>query len=97
MSYLMSGKDYNMKHLKRFNESFFVTKSEVDELLDKISSSGITSLSDIEKNRLSLFSEEDKEIIEVIEKMADITNKFSELNKEMSRLTNEGKTKKHDL
>lgn len=74
-------------------ESVFVSKDEVDELLDKISYSGINSLSDIEKNRLTLFSEKDKEIIKIIEEMGDITNEFRELNKKMNKLSIEGKNK----
>lgn len=83
------------KHIYTFkeyiNESIFVTKEEVDELLDKISSSGINSLSDIEKNRLTIFSENDKEIIETIEKMGDITNDFKTLNDKMNKLSKEGR------
>ena len=79
-------------------ESIFVSKDDVDELLDKISSSGINSLSDIEKNRLTLFSENDKEIIKIIEEMGDITNEFRELNKKMNKLSSEGKNKEaHSL
>ena len=73
-------------------ESVFVSKEDVDNLLDKISSSGITSLSDIDNNRLTLFSEGDKEIIDTIEKMADITNQFRELNAEMRRCQDSGES-----
>ena len=89
-----------MKHLKSYKvfESEFVDKYEVDELLDKISQSGIESLSDIDRNRLTLFSEGDKEIIETIEKMGDITNKFRELNQTLNRLSSEGKSDEaHEL
>lgn len=91
------------KHIDSFinfsiKESVFVSEEEVDELLDKISSSGINSLSDIEKNRLTLFSEKDKEIIKIIEEMGDITNEFRELNKKMNKLSSEGKNKEaHSL
>lgn len=79
-------------------ESVFVSKDEVNELLDKISYSGINSLSDIEKNRLSLFYEKDKEIITTIEEMGDITNEFRELNKKMNKLSSQGKNKEaHSL
>ena len=71
-------------------ESIFVSKEDVDNLLDKISSSGITSLSYIDKNRLTLFSEGDKEIIDTIEKMADITNQFRELNQKMKDIQSKG-------
>lgn len=92
-----------IKHIYTFKkflikESVFVSKDEVDELLDKISSSGINSLSDIEKNTLTLFSEKDKEIIKIIEEMGDITNEFRELNKKMNKLSSEGKNKEaHSL
>lgn len=72
-------------------ESKFVSKEEVDHLLDKISNSGITSLNDIEKNRLKIFSEDDKEIINIIDNMADITAKFKKLNHEMKKISDEGK------
>jgi len=87
-----------IKHWESFNdrdislkESVFVTKEEIDALLDKISLSGIRSLSDIEKNRLLLFSTEDKEIIRTIEAMGDITNEFKALNQRMKKLSSEGK------
>src|ERR1035437_7141953 len=83
-----------MKHLTTYKlfESTFVSKEEVDILLDKISQSGITSLSDIEKNRLTLFSEQDREIIDTIEKMGDLTRKFKEVNAEMRRCQDSGES-----
>ena len=83
-----------MKHLTAYKlfESTFVSKEEVDILLDKISQSGITSLSDIEKNRLTLFSEQDREIIDTIEKMGDLTRKFKEVNAEMRRCQDSGES-----
>lgn len=82
----------NLKTFKNFKESVFVTKDEVDELLDKINSSGITSLSDVEKNRLNLFSEDDKEIIKIIEEMGDLTAEFMEVNNKIKELMSEYKT-----
>lgn len=82
----------NLKTFKNFKESVFVTKDEVDELLDKITSSGITSLSDVEKNRLNLFSEDDKEIIKIIEEMGDLTAEFMEVNNKIKELMSEYKT-----
>jgi hypothetical protein len=79
------------------NESNFVNQSEVDNLLDRIATSGIISLSDIEKNRLDLFSTEDKEIIDTIEKMGDITIKLKDLNRKMDMINREeGKDKDLD-
>jgi hypothetical protein len=71
--------------------SEFFDQSDIDELLDKISLSGITSLTDIEKNKLTLFSEDDREIIQTIEMMGDITAQFKSLRKEIERLHGEGK------
>ena len=81
-----------MKHLKTYKvfESEFFDNDYIDTLLDKISDSGIESLSDIEKNQLKLFSEDDIEIIETIEKMADITRQFKEINRKMKDIQSEG-------
>ena len=81
-----------MKHLKTYKlfESEFFDNDYIDTLLDKISDSGIESLSDIEKNQLKLFSEDDIEIIETIEKMADITRQFKEINQKMKDIQSEG-------
>jgi hypothetical protein len=81
-----------MKHLKTYKvfESEFFDSDYIDTLLDKISDSGMESLSDIEKNQLNLFSEDDKEIIETIEKMGDITREFKDLNKKMREISDSG-------
>lgn len=72
-------------------ESKFVSKDDLNDLLDKISSSGITSLSDIDKKRLTLFTEGDKEIIQIIDEMGDVTLQFKELNKKLKELSDQGK------
>lgn len=77
-----------MKHLKEASE--FFNQQYIDNLLDKINQSGITSLSDIERNQLTLFSEDDKEIISTIEKMGDITYQFKILNKKMNQMSSSG-------
>ena len=82
----------NLKTYKLFEASEFFTREYIDKLLDKISLSGIKSLSDIEKNRLKIFSENDKEIIETIEKMGNITLKFKEINNEMRRCQDSGES-----
>ena len=86
-----------MKHLKTYKlfESEFFDNDYIDSLLDKISDSGIESLSDIEKNQLNLFSEDDKEIIETIEKMGDITRNFKELNQKMREIQSNGGDSKY--
>lgn len=83
-----------MNHIKDFDslfESYMVPIGEVDELLDKISSSGITSLSDIEKNRLDLFSKNDEQVISIIERMADIMDAFKNVNDEIKKLIDSNK------
>lgn len=79
-----------LKSYKIFEKSEFVDKDDVNELLDKIGASGIQSLSDIDRNRLTLFSEGDKEIIDTIEQMGDITNQFKVLNQKMRDLSAAG-------
>lgn len=76
-------------------ESKFVDQDELDELLDKISEFGIESISDLENKRLNIFSENDKSIIELIDKMGDITYDFKILNKKMKELSSEGKDAKY--
>ena len=82
-----------MKHLKPYKlfESILVHPDELDKLLDKIKETGITSLSEIEQKRLKLFSEEDKEVIDVINRMADVTIKFKELNNTLDELAKSDK------
>lgn len=86
-----------MRYLKSYKlfESEFFDNDYIDSLLDKISDSGIDSLSDIEKNQLNLFSEDDKEIIETIEKMGDITREFKELNQKMKDIRDNGSDPKY--
>lgn len=81
-----------MKHLISYKlfESKFVDKDDVNELLDKISSSGISSLNDIDKKRLTLFSEGDKEIIKIIDEMGDVTMQFKYLNRRLKELSDNG-------
>lgn len=82
-----------MRYLTTYKlfESVFVSEKDIDELLDKINKSGITSLNDIDKKRITLFSEGDKEIIRIIDEMGDITYQFKQLNKELDRLMCSGK------
>ncbi len=82
-----------MKYLQSYKvfESKFVSKDDLNDLLDKISSSGITSLSDIDKKRLTLFTEGDKEIIQIIDEMGDVTLQFKELNRKLKELSDQGK------
>lgn len=83
-----------MEHLTTYklfeSKSVFVSEKEIDELLDKINKSGITSLDDIDRKRINLFSDGDKEIIETIIKMGDITNQFRTLNNKIRELSDSG-------
>lgn len=47
-------------------------------------------MSDIDKNRLSLFSEGDKEIIKIIDEMGDVTMQFKYLNRRLKELSDNG-------
>ena len=85
-----------MKYLKLYKlfikESSFVPSEEVNNLLDKIVDNGIDSITDIEKNRLDLFSSEDKEIIDIIDKMGDLTIEFKKINNEIRRCQDSGES-----
>ena len=75
-----------------FEKSKFVETDEFNELLDKINDTGITSLTDIEKKRLDLFSMDDEPILDIIDRMADLTSEFKMVNKKIKQLSDEGKT-----
>ena len=74
-----------------FEKSKFVEIDEFNELLDKINDGGITSLTDIEKKRLDLFSMDDEPILDLIERMGDLTTQFKEINIRLKDLNAQGK------
>jgi hypothetical protein len=75
-----------------FEKSKFVDTDEFNDLLDKINDGGITSLTDIEKKRLDLFSMDDEPILDLIDRMGDLTAEFKIINKKMKDLSDEGKS-----
>lgn len=86
----------NIQSFSQFNQIFeksnFVDTDEFNTLLDKINDTGINSLTDIEKKRLDLFSMDDEPILDVIDRMADLTSEFKMVNKKIKQLSDEGKT-----
>jgi len=86
----------SIKSFTQFNQVFesskFIDQEEFDSLLDKIGDEGMQSLSEIEKKRLNLFSQDDKPIYDLIDQMADITLKFKDINKRIDDLTDAGKS-----
>lgn len=85
----------NIQNFSQFNQIFekskFIEIDEFNELLDKINDGGITSLTDIEKKRLDLFSMDDEPILDIIDRMGDITEKFKGVNKKIQELNKEGR------
>jgi len=85
----------NIQNFIQFNQIFekskFVDTDEFNDLLDKINDGGITSLTDIEKKRLDLFSMDDEPILDVIERMGDLTAQFKIINKKLKDLQSQGK------
>ena len=75
-----------------FEKSKFVEVDEFNELLDKINDTGLTSLTDIEKKRLDLFSMDDEPILDLIDRMGDLTAEFKMINKKIKHLSDEGKS-----
>ena len=88
-------KTANIQNFIQFNQIFekskFVDTDEFNTLLDKINDGGITSLTDIEKKRLDLFSMDDEPILDVIDRMAELSIDFDEINKRLSDLSSKGK------
>jgi hypothetical protein len=85
----------NIQNFIQFNQIFekskFVDTDEFNDLLDKINDGGITSLTDIEKKRLDLFSMDDEPILDVIERMGDLTAQFKIINKKLKDLQSQGR------
>jgi hypothetical protein len=85
----------NIQNFIQFNQIFekskFVDTDEFNQLLDKINDGGITSLTDIEKKRLDLFSMDDEPILDVIDRMGDLTAEFKIVNKKLQDLQSQGK------
>ena len=85
----------NIQNFTQFNQIFekskFVETDEFNELLDKINDTGLTSLTDIEKKRLDLFSMDDEPILDTIDRMGDITARFKVVNKKIQELNKEGR------
>jgi hypothetical protein len=85
----------NIQNFTQFNQIFekskFVETDEFNELLDKINDTGLTSLTDIEKKRLDLFSMDDEPILDTIDRMGDITTRFKVVNKKIQELNKEGR------
>lgn len=88
-------KTANIQNFIQFNQIFekskFVDTDEFNTLLDKINDGGITSLTDIEKKRLDLFSMDDEPLLDLIERMGDLTTQFKEINIKLKDLNNQGK------
>ena len=86
----------NIQNFAQFNQIFekskFVDDDEFDELLDKINDTGITSLTDIEKKRLDLFSMDDEPILGLIDRMAEISVEMRRIKKIIEDLKDQGKS-----
>jgi len=84
----------NIQNFIQFNQIFekskFVDTDEFNQLLDKINDGGITSLTDIEKKRLDLFSMDDEPILDVIDRLGDVSAQFKIINKRIKDLTSQG-------
>jgi hypothetical protein len=84
----------NIQNFIQFNQIFekskFVDTDEFNQLLDKINDGGITSLTDIEKKRLDLFSMDDEPILDVIDSLGDVSAQFKIINKRIKDLTSQG-------
>jgi hypothetical protein len=79
-----------------FEKSKFVEVDEFNELLDKINDTGLTSLTDIEKKRLDLFSMDDEPILDLIDRMAEISVAMRSLTKIIKDLSDKGESDKLD-
>ena len=90
----------NIQNFSQFNQIFekskFVDDDEFDELLDKINDTGITSLTDIERKRLDLFSMDDEPILGLIDRMAEISVDMRRIKKIITSLSDKGESDELD-
>ena len=80
------------KRIKTFEnfineDSYFHNTDQIDEILDKISSSGYKSLSNSDRAILFNYSKDDEDIHKVLVEANKLIAQFKELNKKMSVLT----------
>lgn len=71
---------------KKFEGSMFHTQKQIDDILDKINTSGLASLTQSELAILTNFSKDDEEIHEILVKANNLTKNFKKLNKELEIL-----------
>lgn len=77
-----------MKHIKKF-ESYFVSDEDSNEILDKISKSGIESISLKDRNILKQYSENDIDIKEIIKSLVESIVELEKVNIEIRSFNNE--------
>lgn len=76
-----------MKHIKKF-ESYFVSDEDSNEILDKISKSGIESISLKDRNILKQYSEDDVDIKEIIKSLVESIVELEKVNIEIRSFNN---------
>ena len=77
-----------MKHIKKF-ESYFVSDEDSNEILDKISKSGIESISLKDRNILKQYSENDIDIKEIIKSLVESIVELEKVNIEIRSFNSE--------
>lgn len=77
-----------MKHIKKF-ESYFVSDEDSNEILDKISKSGIEYISLKDRNILKQYSEDDVDIKEIIKSLVESIVELEKVNIEIRSFNNE--------
>ena len=76
-----------MKHIKKF-ESYFISDEHSNEILDKISKSGIESISLKDRNILKQYSENDIDIKEIIKSLVESIVELEKVNIEIRSFNN---------
>ena len=77
-----------MKHIKKF-ESYFISDEYSNEILDRISKSGIESISLKDRNILKQYSENDIDIKEIIKSLVESIVELEKVNIEIRSFNNE--------
>jgi hypothetical protein len=76
-----------MKHIKKFEGSYFHSQKQIDEILDKITDYGYENLDDSDKAILMNYTKDDEDIHKILLDMNKMTKKFLKLNKQLQIIT----------
>ena len=74
-------------NFKLFEDSYFHSENQIDEILDKITNYGYENLDNSDKAILMNYSKDDEDIHDILLQMNKLTGKFLKLDQKLAILT----------